>query len=150
MNDAKAMEQLVHESPDHQVSLTDSDARAMGTTARSSGVVGYNVQTAVDSKHQLIVEHDVTNKTSDRGQLSRMAIKARDAIGANKLDVIADRGYFNSEEIKATVDAGITPYAPKPMTSGNIAKGLFDRRDFIYIAEDDEYRCPAGSGYRIE
>jgi len=144
MNDAKAMEQLVHESPDHQVSLTDSDARAMGTTARSSGVVGYNVQTAVDSKHQLIVEHDVTNKTSDRGQLSRMAIKARDAIGANKLDVIADRGYFNSEEIKATVDAGITPYVPKPMTSGNIAKGFFDRRDFIYIAEDDEYRCPAG------
>ena len=82
MNDAKKMEQLVNESPDNQVSLTDPDARAMGTTARSSGVVGYNVQTAVDTKHQLIVEHDVTNKTSDRGQLSRMAIKARDAIGA--------------------------------------------------------------------
>jgi len=144
MSDAKKMEELVNESPDHQVSLTDPDARAMGTTARSSGVVGYNVQTAVDTKHQLIVEHDVTNKTSDRGQLSRMAIKARDAIGANKLDVIADRGYFNSEEIKATVDAGITPYVPKSMTSGNIAKGLFDRRDFIYIAENDEYRCPAG------
>jgi len=144
MDDAKKMEKLVNESPDHQVSLTDPDARAMGTTARSSGVVGYNVQTAVDTKHKLIVEHDVTNKTSDRGQLARMAIKARDAIGANKLDVIADRGYFNSEEIKATVDAGIIPYVPKSMTSGNIAKGLFDRRDFIYIAEDDEYRCPAG------
>lgn len=144
MADAKKMEQLVEESPGHQVSLTDPDARAMGTTARSSGVVGYNVQTAVDTKHLLIVEHDVTNKTSDRGQLSRMAIKARDAIGVDKLDVIADRGYFNSEEIKVTVDAGITPYVPKSMTSGNIAKGLFDRRDFIYIAEDDEYRCPAG------
>ena len=131
MDDAKEMERQVNESPDHQVSLTDPDARAMGTTARSSGVVGYNVQTAVDTKHYLIVEHDVTNNTSDRGQLSRMAIKARDAIGADKLDVIADRGYFNSEEIKATVDAGITPYVPKSMTSGNIAKGLFDRRDFI-------------------
>ncbi|MGK0441039.1 MAG: hypothetical protein ACJA0N_000835 [Pseudohongiellaceae bacterium] len=95
-------------------------------------------------KFQLIVEHDVINKTSDRGQLSRMAIKARDAIGVDKLDVIADRGYFNSEEIKVPVDAGITPYLPKSMTSGNIGKGLFDRRHLIYIAEDDEYRCSAG------
>lgn len=140
---AKEMVQRVLASPDQQVSLTDPDARAMGTTARSSGIVGYNVQTAVDTKHHLIVEHDVTNNTSDRRQLARMSIKARDAIGVDELEVIADRGYFNSEEIKATVDEGITPYVPKSLTTGNIARGLFDRLDFIYIAEDDEYRCPA-------
>jgi hypothetical protein len=144
MTDAKKMEQLVQESPDHQVSLTDPDARAMGTTARGSGVVGYKVQTAVDTKHYLIVEHDVTNKTSDRRQLSRMSNKARDAIGVEKLDVIADRGYFNSQEIKATVDAGITPYVPKSMTSTNHSRGPYDRRDFVYVAQDDEYQCPAG------
>ncbi len=58
--------------------------------------------------------------------------------------MIADRGYYNSEEIKSTVDARITPYVPKPLTSNNKSKGLYDRRDFVYIEQDDEYQCPAG------
>lgn len=116
----------------------------MATNVRSSGIVGYNVQTAVDTKHHLIVAHEVTNDMSDRRQLSKMARQARSAIETDDLEVIADRGYFNSEEIKATVEDGITPYVPKSLTSGNIAKGLFDRRDFHYIEEDDEYQCPAG------
>ena len=144
MHDAKAMEAKVLAAPDKQISLTDPDARAMATNARSSGVVGYNVQTTVDTKHHLIVAHEVTNDMSDRRQLSKMARQARSAIETDDLEVIADRGYFNSEEIKATVDDGITLYVPKSLTSGNSAKGLFDRRDFHYIEEDDEYQCPAG------
>ncbi|MFT6099347.1 MAG: ActR/RegA family two-component response regulator [Arenicella sp.] len=143
MSEVKAIEALVNAAPDKQISLTDPDARAMSTNARSSGTVGYNVQTAVDSKHHLIVAHDVTMAMSDRRQLTRTAKEAREATGTENLEVIADRGYYNMEEIKATVDEGITPYVPKSLTSGNIKKGLYNRRDFIYIEADDEYRCPA-------
>ena len=144
MSEVKAIEELVNEAPDKQVSLTDPDARAMSTNARSSGTVGYNVQTAVDTKHHLIVAHDVSMAMGDRRQLTRMSLKARQATGIEGLKVIADRGYFNMEEIKATVDEGIIPYVPKSLTSSNRKKGLYDRRDFIYIEADDEYLCPAG------
>jgi len=80
----------------------------------------------------------------DRDQLTHMSEKAREATGIKKLEVIADRGYYKMEEIKDTVDAGITPYVPKSLTSNNKAKGLYDRRDFVYIEQDDEYQCPAG------
>lgn len=144
MRQMKVLEVQLHEAPDKQISLTDPDARAIATNARSSGVVGYNVQTAVDTKHHLIVEHEVTNVGSDRSQLSNMAIKARSAMDTEELTVIADRGYFKGEEIKACVDVGITPYVPKSLTSGNHAAGLYDKRDFHYIEQDDVYRCPAG------
>lgn len=136
-------EQL-EESSETQVSLTDPDARSMRTKSKSSGVVGYNVQTAVDTKNHLIVAHDVTNTGSDRRQLSRMAQKARDAMGKETLTALADRGYYTGEEILACEQSGITPYVPKSQTSSNQAKGLFGKRDFHYIAEDDEYQCPAG------
>ena len=144
MSEVKAIEALVNAAPDKQVSLTDPDARAMSTNARSSGTVGYNVQTAVDSKHHLIVAHDVSMAMGDRRQLTRMSKQAREATGIKDLEVVADRGYYNMEEIKATVDEGITPYVPKSLTSGNIKKGLYDRRDFTYLEADDEYLCPAG------
>jgi len=144
MTEVKAIEAVIDSAPDKQISLTDPDARAMSTSARGSGTVGYNVQTAVDSKHHLIVAHDVSMAMGDRRQLTRMSKKAREATGIKNLKVIADRGYYNMEEIKATVDEGITPYVPKSLTSGNPKKGLYDRRDFIYIEADDEYRCPAG------
>ncbi len=144
MAEVKAIEAVIESAPDKQISLTDPDARAMSTSARGSGTVGYNVQTAVDSKHHLIVVHDVSMAMGDRRQLTRMAKKAREATGIKNLEVIADRGYYNMEEIKATVDEGITPYVPKSLTSGNPKKGLYDRRDFIYVEADDEYRCPAG------
>ena len=139
----KMLEVRMLAAPDEQVSLTDPDARSMATSGRGTGMVGYNVQTAVDSRHHLIVAHEVTNAGHDRTQLFNMSKQAKEAIGATKLDVVADRGYFKGEEILACDEAGITTYLPKPQTSGNMAKGYFGKRDFIYIAADDEYQCPA-------
>src|SRR6266542_3968011 len=130
-------------APDGQISLTDPDARSMATSGRGTGVVGYNVQTAVDDKHHLIVAHEVTNVGHDRSQLSSMAKEARDAVGTKELTILADRGYFNGEEILECDQAGITALVPKPQTSNNKAHGLFDKRDFHYIPADDEYQCPA-------
>ncbi len=131
-------------TPAQQISLTDPDARSMATSGRGSGMVGYNVQTAVDTKHHLIAAHEVTNVGTDRAQLSHMAKKTKAALEADKLDVVADRGYFNGEEILACDEAGITVTLPKPLTSGSKAKGRFGKQDFVYLAEDDIYRCPAG------
>jgi len=130
--------------PDEQLSLTDPDARSMATSRLGSGIVGYNVQVAVDAKHHLIVAHDVTNDSSDRSQLSTMALAARAAMGKVRLQAHADRGYYNSLELKACNDSGIAAYVSKSMTSNAKAEGRFDKSDFIYIARDDQYRCPAG------
>ena len=132
------------ESEDKQISLTDPDARSMATSGRGSGVVGYNVQSAVDTRHHLIVAHEVTNVGSDRGQLPDMTERARAAIGCEAIEVVADRGYYSGEEIVACELAGITVYLPKPMTSGLYAKGRFGKQDFVYVAADDIYLCPAG------
>ena len=102
------------------------------------------VQTAVDAKNHLIVAHEVTNVGVDRELLAAMANQARAAIGSEALTVIADRGYFNGKEILACDEAGITALVPKPLTSNSKAEGRFGKPDFIYIASDDEYRCPAG------
>ena len=130
--------------PDRQISLTDPDARSMATSGRGSGIVGYNVQAAVDTKHHLIVAHEVTNVGIDRAQLSAMAKQTKAALETDKLDVVADRGYFSSLEILACDEDGITVTLPKPLTSGAAAKGRFGKQDFVYLAEDDVYRCPAG------
>jgi len=136
-------EQLKHQ-PDGQLSTTDPDARSMATGSKSSGAVAYNVQVAVDTKNHLIVTHEVTNDTSDRAQLSPMAKAARHAMGAKEPLAIADRGYFSGPQIKACADAGIAAVLPKPTTSNAKAEGRFDKADFIYIKQDDEYLCPAG------
>jgi transposase len=133
---------------DQQVSTTDPDSRSMTSDGRATGVVGYNVQAAVDTKHHLIVAHEVTMDGSDRGQLANMADQARAAMGKTKLDAIADRGYFSGPQIKACEDSGITAYVPKPMTSNSKAAGRFSKADFIYIRRDDEYQCPAGQRLR--
>ena len=140
----KAMEAEVHAAPDQQISLTDPDARAMGTSGKGTAIVGYNVQTAVDAQHHLIVAHDVTNVGNDRDQLSHMAGQAKAAMGVEALDVLADRGYFKGEEVLACEPLGVTPYVPKPLTSGSKAAGRFGKQDFVYIPEEDAYRCPAG------
>ena len=140
----KALEPVVHAAPGQQISLTDPDARSMATSGRGSGVVGYNVQAAVDAKHHLIVAHEVTNTGHDRDQLSGMAGQAKAAMGLQALDVLADRGYFDGEEVRACGGIGVTPYVPKPLTSGSKAKGRFGKQDFVYLADDDVYRCPAG------
>ena len=131
-------------TPGQQISLTDPDARSMATSGRGSGMVAYNVQSAVDTTHHLIVAHEVTNSGSDRSQLSTMAKQAKTALKTDKLDVVADRGYFKSEEILACDKANITVTLPKPQTSNNKAKGLFVKPDFVYLADEDVYRCPAG------
>jgi transposase len=130
-------------TPDQQISLTDPDARSMATSGRGSGVVGYNVQAAVDTKHHLIVTHDVINVGSDRSQLAHMAKETKATLETNNLDVVADRGYFNGEEILACEQAGITVTLPKPQTSGNRTKGRFVKQDFRYVAQEDVYICPA-------
>ena len=130
-------------APDGQISLTDPDSRSMMTSGRGSGMVGYNVQSAVDAETHLIVAHEVTNLGYDRGQLTGMAKKARTAIGCEDLEAIADRGYYKGEDIYECEQAGITPCVPKPLTSGSKKAGRFGKQDFAYIAEDDEYLCPA-------
>ena len=139
-----AIEKQVLASPDKQVSFTDPDSRSMATSGRGSGVVGYNVQTAVDTENHLIVAHEVTNVGSDRSQLANTAQAAKEVLKVENLEAVADRGYFNGEEIKACEDAGVTVTLPKPMTSGAKAEGRFGKQDFVYLAEEDVYRCPAG------
>ena len=131
-------------APDQQVSLTDPDSRSMATSGRGSGVVGYNVQVAVDTEHHLIVAHEVTNSGSDRSQLANMAKQAKAVLHAEELAAVADRGYFNSPEILECAEAGITVTLPKPLTSGAKSQGRFGKQDFVYVPEKDIYRCPAG------
>jgi transposase len=131
-------------APDQQISLTDPDARSMATSGRGSGVVGYNVQVAVETKHHLIIAHEVTNEGSDRAQLSSVATAAKATLGVEMLDAVADRGYYSGEEILACDKAGITVTLPKPMTSGMLARGRFGKQDFRYLANEDVYICPAG------
>jgi len=142
VEELKVIEGELNNTPDKQISLTDPDARSMKT--RGTGMVGYNVQTAVDTEHHLIIAHEVTNDGIDRSQLKSMAEQARCALGCTELNVLADRGYFRSEEILACERAGIRPIVPKPQTSNSKAEGRFGKQDFIYVPSDDAYRCPAG------
>jgi transposase len=143
MGRLRALEAEMLRAPDEQISLTDPDARSMATSGRGSGVVGYNVQAAVETDHHLIVAHDVVQSGSDRAQLMPMGQKAKKALGVDELDVVADRGYFSTEQIKDCADADITPTLPKPQTSSNRKKGMFVKSDFRYVADDNVYICPA-------
>jgi hypothetical protein len=131
-------------SPDQQISLTDPDSRSMATRGRGSGVVGYSVQVAVDTEHHLIVTHEVTNSGSDRAQLANMARQAKAVLKAETLDAVAERGYFSSLELLACHEAGIKVTLPKPQTSGAKSDGRVGKQDFVYLPEEDAYRCPAG------
>src|SRR3974390_2783602 len=131
-------------SEDKQISLSDPDARSMATSGKDTGIVGYNVQIAVDTRHHLIVAHEVTNVGSDRHQLASMAAQTRSEMGVETLEVVADRGYYDGEEIRACEEADITVTLPKPMTSGAKAAGRFGKQDFVYVAADDGYICPPG------
>src|SRR6202045_862993 len=144
MQRLKAIEKEMLASPDQQISLTDPDSRSMATSGRGSGVVGYNVQVAVDTEHHLIVTHEVTTTGSDRSQLAKVASQAKDILGVDHLDAVADRGYFNSPEILACEQADITVTLPKPMTSGAKSDGRFGKQDFVYLSTENVYRCPAG------
>jgi transposase len=144
MERLKELDAKRRETEDQQISLTDPDARSMATSGRGSGVVGYNVQAAVDTEHHLIVTHEVTNVGNDRSQLSPMAKETKATLEVDKLDVVADRGYFSSQEILACDRDGITVTLPKPQTSRAKKQGRFSKEDFRYVSEDDTYLCPAG------
>lgn len=144
MKRLKTLDVQLRQTPDQQISLTDPDARSMATSGHGTRLVGYNVQTAVDATHHLIVTHEVINEGHDRHQLHHMAHQAKEAIGAETLTVVADRGYFTGAELLACEQDKITTYLPKPQTSGSTKKGLFGKRDFVYHADKNEYECPAG------
>lgn len=144
MRALEAREEEVRLAPDQQVSLTDPDARAMTSAGRGTSIVGYNLQAAVDAQHHLIVAHELLNVGSDRAQLSTMAAKAKDAMGVDALDAIADKGYFKGEEIRTCEDIGVTAFVPRPLTSGAKAQGRFGKQDFVYVEQENIYRCPAG------
>jgi macrodomain Ter protein organizer (MatP/YcbG family) len=137
-----ALEQELAASGETVRSLTDPDSRPMMSGGRIE--VCYNVQTAVDAKHKLIVAEDVTNAAGDRDQLSPMATAAQEVLGGATPVVVADQGYYHGREVKACVDAGLSPLVPRPLTSANEARGLFTKDDFVYQPAADAYRCPAG------
>jgi transposase len=157
MDELNRIKAEVEAHPDKQISLTDPDSRSMAKAGGGS-LVGYNVQVAVDSKHHLIAAHEVTNVTSDRSQLSSMAEQAKEALDGEaqdeatdenetqqeQLTVLADAGYYKSEEILACQEKGMKVLVPKTDTSGKRIKHQFTRSQFIYDANNDEYRCPAG------
>jgi transposase len=145
MQSLKAMAQTVQDAPDQQVSLTDPDARSMATSGRGTGVVGYNVQIAVDTEHHLIVAHEVINQGHDRSQLAPMALKAQQATGFEQVTALADRGYFSGDQVLSCEGTGVAPIVPKVLTSSGTKRGLFARQDFIYDTEHDHYTCPAGA-----
>ena len=144
MRRLEELAEAVKQAPDGQVSLTDPDARCMATSGKGTAMVGYNVQTAVDTRHHMIVAHEVTDEGHDRSQLASMAKKAKGVLRTKELTALADRGYFSGEEIRKCDQRGIVALVAKTMTSNNRAKGLFDKRDFEYLPDQDEYRCPAG------
>jgi transposase len=141
----REMQEQIAASEDGQVSLTDPDARSMATSGRGTGIVGYNVQIAVDPEHHLVVAHDVVNEGHDRTQLVPMGDRAKQAIGAEEVVVLTDRGYYNGDEVLVCEGTGILPVMPRADTSGRAKKGLFVRADFVYDAEADHYVCPAGA-----
>jgi transposase len=144
----RALDKRMQREPDKQLSLTDPDSRSMATSGKGSGIVGYNVQTAVESKHHLIVAHEVTNVGHDRGQLAPMAERARAAMATEELSVVADRGYFSGTQIVDCEDDGIRTFVPKPLTSSGRKTGRFTKQDFVYEPEQDQYRCPAGEALK--
>jgi transposase len=139
-----SIKEEMRQSEDKQVSLTDPDARSMATSGQDTGIVGYNVQIAVDTKHHIIVAHEVTNVGTDYHHLLNMGEQARAAMGVETIEVVADRGYHEGYEILACEEAGITVTVPRRQTSSAKAEGRFGKQDFVYVAADDAYICPAG------
>ena len=148
VNRLREIEKQVLASPDQQVSLTDPDCRSMATSGRGSGMVAYNVQSAVDTTNHLIVAHEVTNEGSDRSQLANMAEQAKAALHADNLEAVADRGYFKGEEILECEQAGVTVTLPKPQTSGAKSDGRFGKQDFVYRPTEDDVESRRGAATR--
>jgi transposase len=130
----------LEQNGESQVSLTDPDSRAMAGHTRVA--VGYNVQIAVDAKHKLIVEQEVTNQVVDMGLLKQTAAPAREILGVEQIDVVADRGYFKIEDIEACEKADLIPHVPKPQRGPAVRNGFFRKDEFRYDADRDVFICP--------
>jgi transposase len=138
----QAMLAQLDRTGEDQISLTDPDSRAMA--AHTKVGVGYNVQVAVDAKNKLIVEQAVTNQVVDMGLLTETSEPAREILGVETIDVVADRGYFKIEDIEACEQAGCVPHVAKPQRGSSVREGLFRKDEFRYDAGLDAYVCPAG------
>src|SRR5271165_3252886 len=141
-----AMLKQLERTGEDQISLTDPDSRAMAAHTRVA--VGYNIQVAVDAKHKLIVEQEVTNQVVDMGLLQATAEPAREILAVEKIDVVADKGYFKTEDIAACEKAGLTPHAPRPQRGSSVSNGFFRKDEFSYDPERDAYACPGGHELR--
>lgn len=152
MKKYRGLREQIEESGETQISLTDPDARSMPLAGGPRTQVGYNVQVAVDAKHKLIVAHEVTNAVTDRSLLGPMAKRAKEALGVEELEVLADMGYYDGQQVKDCLEEGITPYIPKADTSANKKLGLYGKGDFRYDVGQDCYWCPAGEklSFRFE
>jgi transposase len=144
MKNYKGLKKRMQESEESQISLTDPDSRSMPLAGGPRTQVGYNVQVSVDEKYKLIVDHEVTNEVTDRSLLGQMAKRAKEALGVDELEVLADMGYYDGQQVKDCVEEGIMPYIPKAETSASKKLGLFGKSDFRYDSERDCYWCPAG------
>jgi transposase len=131
-------------SGETQLSRIDPDARLL--TKSGQTVAGYNVQIAVDDAHKLIVASEVVNDGNDTGQLYKMAKAAKEALGVETLQALADVGYYNGATLKDCEDDGIVAYVPQAVRTGRLAaQGRFCHDDFAYDAGADAYRCPGGA-----
>jgi transposase len=135
-------QQMLKESGDSAISLTDSDSRLM-ISGKHGNDVSYNAQIAVDSKHKLIVAYELTNEANDLHQIYSLAKEAREILEVEHLDVTADKGYYNKTEIAKCEQNNIGCYVPEPEKSQNKALGLFTEKDFQYDSIKDIYLCPA-------
>src|SRR6201999_1454309 len=138
----KTMLEQLDKNGEDQISLTDPDSRAMAAHTRVA--VGYNAQIAVDVKHKLIVEQQVTNQVVDMGMLTQTAAPAKEVLGVETIEVVADKGYFKIEDIEACEKAGMVPYVPRPQRGHSVKAGLFRKDEFQYDEARDSYLCPAG------
>jgi transposase len=138
----KEMLEQLDRTGEDQISLSDPDSRAMAAHTRVG--VGYNVQVAVDTKHKLIVEQQVSNQVVDMGLLTQTAEAAKDVLGVETIEAVADKGYFKTEDIEACETAGIVPYVARPQRGPSVKAGLFRKDEFRYDIASDSYVCPAG------
>jgi transposase len=137
-----ALRKRIERTGESQISLSDPDSRAMATHTKVG--VGYNVQIAVDAKHKMIVEQAVSNDVLDMGLLQKTSKPTRQILEVEKINVVADKGYFKSEDIEACEKAGLTPHVPRPQRGPAVREGFFRKDEFRYDAERDAYICPAG------
>lgn len=140
------LENELKKSEDNEISTTDPDARMMDN--KKNGLeVNYNVQTAVDGKNSLILAVDVTNKPSDQGHLNDMAQAAKETLGLGAketLEVAADKGYYQAEDLKKCNENGTVTYVTHQTYSNATGNPEYYSDKFKYNSEEDIYICPQG------